>query len=265
MVLSFYPPSHDDYCSYRVYLLLDYAQVSIGWRDNEQTLLLPTCTTTDCSGDDSWPERLGKLKVPNNKEMIISVSGVINLVTFTEAKGQNKGGEVTATAEAGVRGQVVLYPDDANIGFDVACIPGLFEDNGAIVAQPGQVPFSTRIQQLSVDTNLDCVISDKETGEESDQLDCAINGYVEVGLKLESSAAHSFNFVAVDLESDVYNIWVCWTGEVGGGVAVDAYTENDAGDTVSSGKVSALAAIGQRVVIAQQVRAVKEQEFLGDA
>ena len=239
--------------------------MSIGWRDNEQTLLLPTCTTTDCSGDDSWPERLGKLKVPNNKEMIISVSGVINLVTFTEAKGQNKGGEVTATAEAGVRGQVVLYPDDANIGSDVACNEELFKDNGAIVAQPGKVPFSTRIQELTVDTNLDCVISDKETGDESEALDCDINGYVEVGLKLDTMAAHTFNFVAVDLESDVYNIWVCWTGKVRGNVAVDAYTGGDAGDTVSSGKVSALAAIGQRVVIAQQVRAVKNDDYLGES
>lgn len=244
--------------------------MSIGWRDNEQTLLLPTCTTADCSGgpdgkSKAWPEQLGKLKVPNNKEMIISVSGVINLVTFTEAKGQNKGGEVTATATAGVSGQVVLYTDD--VDREDACVKEFIdnEDNGAIVAQPGKVPFSTRVQKLSVDTNLDCVISNKDGGAVSEDLDCDINGYVEVGLELDTMAAHTFNFVAVDLESDVYNIWVCWTGEVDGSVVVDAYTEDDAGDTVSSGKVSSMAAIGQRVVIAQQVRAVKNQEFLGDA
>lgn len=231
--------------------------MSIGWRDGEQTLLLPASG----SGDASWPEQLGKLKIPNNKEMIISVSGVINLVTFTEAKGQNKGGKVIATAEAGVSGQVVLYPDDANVNADVACNPELFGVNGAIVAEPGKVPFSTRKQELSVDTNLDCVIS----GEGSDDLDCAINGYVEVALELDTSASHTFNFVAVDLESAVYNIWVCWTGEVDGGVAVNAYEGTDAGGTVSSGTVNAVAAIGKRVVIAQQVRAVKNQEFLGDA
>ena len=100
------------------------------------------------------------------------------------------------------------------------------------------------------------------SGEGSEELDCAINGYVEVGLKLDTSSAHTFNFVAVDLEADVYNIWMCWEAEVKGGVEVDAYTGTDGS---SSGKVSAMAAVGQRVVIAQQVRAVKNDDYLGES
>lgn len=43
---------------------------------------------------------MSTIHVPNGKELLIGVSGVANIVTFTEAKGKNGGGTSTAEAEA---------------------------------------------------------------------------------------------------------------------------------------------------------------------
>ena len=46
---------------------------------------------------------LAKMHVPQSKEVLIGVSGVVNLVTFTQAKGKNKGGK-TWTEEIEIAG-----------------------------------------------------------------------------------------------------------------------------------------------------------------
>ena len=65
-----------------------------------------------------------------------------------------------------------------------ACIAD--EAKSVFVAHPGNVTLSSRVQKLSVETNLDIV--NKTSGEVSD--DYEITGYVSVDLTLETTAAH---------------------------------------------------------------------------
>ena len=213
-----------------------------------------------------FAEKLGTIKSAQNKELLIGLSGVINLVTFTEAKGQNGDGKVTSVADASVQGKVVLVPVDSNevstlytfdsnmsskLWFNSDSIVSLrklcskadpcAEESTAIVAAPGVVPFSSRKQTLAIDVDLTAEITDSD-------LEVLIDGYVEVGLELDTTAAHHFNFVAYDLASDVYDVYACWTGEAGGGV------------TGGEGAYEAVAAIKSRMLTVQAVRAVKTSD-----
>ena len=60
------------------------------------------------------------------------------------------------------------------------------EAKSVFVAHPGEVTLSSRVQKLSVETNLDIV--DKTSKEVSE--DYEITGYVSVDLTLETTAAH---------------------------------------------------------------------------
>lgn len=111
---------------------------------------------------------------------MIFLSSEINLVTQTAAKGANGGGKDTSEAFAGLEVTLkycVNCPSTAN---------AICEDTSDDVhtALPGPIVFASRKQTLSVDVNLDC------------EPDCAVTGFVEVALNLETTAAHSFNFIA---------------------------------------------------------------------
>ncbi len=178
---------------------------------------------------------LAKMHVPQSKEALIGVSGVVNLVTFTQAKGKNRGGTATAIAE-GIVGLDVRYAPE---GTDDICT------NGDIAA-PGTVTFASRRQELSVTVDLDIINTDGCTEEcISDIL--GIEGSVTVALGLDTTAAHHFNFVAVDLDSDWYDIVACYD--------LTALAEVDGDDIDSDTFANAMAAIGPRMLTLQQVRA----------
>lgn len=206
------------------------AKFSAGWRSNENELAIatPSSDPDDSSGD--LIEKLATIKSAQNKELLIGLSGVINLLTFTEAKGKNGEGKVTAVADAAVQGKVVLVPEGET--GNVCGSPD------SIVAAPGMVPFSARTQTLTVDTALTAEVTDSE-------LEVIISGYVEVGLTLDTTAAHHFNFVAYDLTSDVYDVYACWSGAASGSVSG------------GEGDYAAAAAIKKRMLTVQAVRAVK--------
>lgn len=181
---------------------------------------------------------LAKMHVPQSKEILIGVSGVVNLVTFTQAKGKNGGGTATAIAEGIVELAVKYAPEGTN---DICA-------NGATAA-PGPITFASRRQELSVTVDLDVVgaIGDCDAQCIEDNLD--IEGDVTVALGLDTTAAHHFNFVAVDLDSDWYDVVACYDltalAEVAG-ADIDV-------DTAAYSK----AAIGPRMLTLQRVRATK--------
>ena len=55
-------------------------------------------------------ELMTTIKVPQGKELLIGVSGVANLVTFTAVKGKNKEGEITSSVEATMDLEVRFAP-----------------------------------------------------------------------------------------------------------------------------------------------------------
>lgn len=182
---------------------------------------------------------LASLHVANWKEVLVGVSGQVQLMTFTQAKGKNDGGVATAKAEGAVQVEVRVAPE----GTSDPCTYGE-------LAHPGRITFASRTQELSVDVSLDVV------GEIPGVCDAAciadnlsIEGDVTVALGLDTTAAHHFNFVADDLTSGWYDVVACYDltalAEVSG-LDIDA-------DTAAESKV----VLGPRIVTVQEVRATK--------
>ncbi|KAL7449699.1 hypothetical protein ACHAWC_003808 [Mediolabrus comicus] len=130
-----------------------------------------------------------------SKSLLLSLSSEIYLLTQTAAKDTNKGGKgTTATADAGVIATIKYCTGCNDVDAGDVCATAdtkKVDEDGPTVfeASPkGGVIMSSREQELSVDVNLDCNVDSGAT--------CEVTGYVEVGLKLETTAAQSFTWVA---------------------------------------------------------------------
>lgn len=181
---------------------------------------------------------LATIHVAQWKELLLGVSGQVNLTTFTKVKGNNEAGESTAMAEGTVRTGVVVVPEGQGAGAcadawnNWALIQAGEPDVENLFAPPGPVTFASRMQKLSVDVNLT-----------SEYL---IDGYVAVGLELDTTAAHHFNFVADDLDQGTYDVIACYD--------LSALAE---ANNVNNG-AEAYAGIGPRILTVQEVRATKD-------
>lgn len=96
-------------------------------------------------------------------------------------------------------------------------------------------PYYIRRQTLSVDVNLDCDVVDAT---------CAVTGYVEVDLTLDTTAAHAFNFIA-----DLANTG---TGSTNTPVQVVACFELDASAEAEAGSAEGHVSLGSTMLIVQE-------------
>jgi hypothetical protein len=195
-------------------------------------------TTPTCTGEDSGSGTMADpcvvaeytvatLDVAQQKDLLIGVSGQVGLVTFTQAKGKMAAdGTATmgsATAAAGVDVTVELRQAGTN--------------NVVQTAAPGTVTFASRLQELKVNVP-DC-------SETVDLVTTYLDCEVLVSLLLDTTSAHHFNFIGVDLDQGMYDVvavfdlsaWVAIVGE-------DAAAEAEV-------------VLGPRMVTAQEVRAAK--------
>lgn len=207
------------------------AKFAADWKTNTVTLaeiVKGSGSTTDDSTDPEIraAELMATIKVPQGKELLIGVSGVASLVTFTEVKGKNDGVEVKSTSEATMSLEVRFAPVDTA---DV-CVT-----SGGTIAVPGAITFASRIQELSI----------KVENFENEE---ALVGAVTVALELDTTAAHHMNFLAVNLDSGEYDVWACFGGHA-------MTTLSDAVLADGAAKV----AIRQRIVTVQEVRAVNSE------
>lgn len=164
-------------------------------------------------------ELMATIKVPQKKELLIGVSGEARLITLTSAKGKNNDGVQSSSSDTTLSLEVRYAP----AGAPDACV-----SEAGKVAAPGPITFASRKQTLSVDV----------TGFDS------LEGAVEVGLELDTVAAHHFNFIAPNLDSGQYDVWACFSGE-----AITTVSDAD-------GDASAFVAIQKRIITVQEVRAV---------
>lgn len=191
-------------------------------------------------------EVMSTIHVANKKELLIGVSGVANLVTFTEAKGRNGGFESIAEAEGTLSLEVRVVPEGASPNCGGAT------PEGGMIAAPGGLTFASRRQTLKVTVDLDVIDDLANCGGElqheciADTLD--IEGDVTVALGLDTTAAHHFNFVAPDLDQGTYDIVACFSGDADGSVTEEVALDNS---------VYAYVAIIQRMVTVQEVRAIQ--------
>lgn len=213
---------------------------------------------TFCSASDgpTAEAELAKLHVANWKEILGTLSAQVNLVTFTQAKGKNGGGTSTAVAEGTVRAGMLVVPEGSfdagscRAAFDLYDLPKDNPQRANVFAAPGPVTFASRRQELSVTTDLDVIGSLEGCNEQCIADSLGIDGSVTVALGLDTTAAHSFQFIADDLDSGSYDVVACYDlsalAEVSG-LDIDA-------DTAAHSKV----ALGPRIITAQEVRATKD-------
>lgn len=225
------------------------AKFAADWSDQTVELVPLTALVGPDAGDGGTTiqpivgvgtELLAEIKAPKHKELLIGVSGVANLVTFTEAKGKNGGGTSTAIAEGAIDLAVRYGPDDDFANAAEVCA-------GGTLAAPGGLTFASRRQELSVTVDLDVIDDPNNNNNLAQFLD--IEGSVTVALGLDTTAAHHFNFVAADLEQSAnYLVAACFTGRGELEVSSSELDVNTARTMV---------AIQHRMVTVQQVRAVQ--------
>ena len=197
---------------------------------------------------------LATIKVPQGKELLIGVSAEIGLVTDTSVKGKNGG---AARAVAGGEAYVTVFAVPQNGG-------------DSVEAAPGQIMLSKRVQELSAtlggviqSCQVACV-EDSETGAiVCDDIviaeDCLVNDE-EIGLLLNTTAAHHFNFLLPNMNQGVYDIKAVFSTGARAEVDIcDAGEEcsNDPEGTVTA-SAAATAVINKTMLTVQQVRAAKD-------
>lgn len=194
---------------------------------------------------------VASLHVATWKEILGVMSAQINLVTFTQAKGNNSGGTSTAIAEGTVRGGLlVLAEGTGNSGQCAAAFDAVDNEIANPFAAPGPVTFASRRQELAVTVDLDVVGSIPEVCDEACiEENLGIEGSVTVALGLDTTAAHTFQFVEADLKSGTYDVVACY--DLSALAKVSGPTIDE--DTAAYSKV----ALGPRIITAQEVRATK--------
>lgn len=159
---------------------------------------------------------MATIDVPQQKDLLIGVSAQIGLVTLTQAKGKNTDPSLgSALASAGVDVTLELREAGTN--------------NVVQIAAPGPVTFASRLQELKVDVN---------------DLDGSLTE-VTVSLMLDTTAAHHFNFIGVDLNQGNYDVVAVFD--------LSAFVAILGEDAIAEAEVI----VGPRMVTAQEVRAAK--------
>jgi hypothetical protein len=206
---------------------------------------------------------LATIKVPQDKEVLVGVSAEIGLVTGTWVKGK-LGGAAKAIADAEAYVTVLAVPRDGGT---------------SQVAAPGQIILSKRVQELSAtlggviqsceDTTGGTDAEGRNPGDEGyidtpdGRIDIATECVVtdeEIGLLLDTTAAHHFNFVLPNMDQGVYDIKAVFT--TGARAEVDICDEGedcmyDPEGTVS-GSANARAIINKTMLTVQRVRAAQD-------
>jgi hypothetical protein len=204
---------------------------------------------------------LATIKVPQDKELLVGVSAEIGLVTFGSVKGKNGGGAKSIA--------------DAETYVNIFAVPtGTYDDTtnpaGSVLAKPGQIMLSKRIQELSAtlggviqsctdgDTDFDGVADTDLNGTIDVATECVVTDE-EISLLLDTTAAHHFNFVLPNMGQGEYDIVAVFT--TGARAEVDICDDGedcayDPEGTVSA-STRAKAVINKTMLTVQQVRAAK--------
>jgi len=199
---------------------------------------------------------LARIKVPQDKELLVGVSAEIGLATFGAVKGKN-GGSGSALADASVSATLHACP-----------VP----EGDCVAAAPGGIKLAGRVQELSAKLGgviKECTFAAAETGDTTIDIstDCVVNDE-EIALLLETVSSNHFNFVLPNLPQGVYDIKATFTADAMAEVRLcdDDYTTGNSGnyqtedcddDSSVAGTAEAASIVNKTMVTVQTVRAAK--------
>ena len=203
--------------------------------------------------DSNTGYTLATIKVPQGKELLIGVSAEIGLVTDTSVKGKN-GGAARAVADGEAYVTVFAVPHGGEV------MPN------SVKAAPGQIMLSKRVQEL--DATLGGVIQSCQVACGVDEItsaivceditiaeDCLVTDE-EIGLLLDTTAAHHFNFLLPNMNQGVYDIKAVFT--TGARAEVDICDAGELCEGTVTASAAATAVINKTMLTVQQVRAAKD-------
>ena len=155
---------------------------------------------TDSTGNGSWfTVENASLKTSNTTDLFISPSLVTGLYTETQVKGNSSGTSQTAAATGSVAVRVLL--DCSN-----CAVPGTAQSataSYAAAAQPDPngtgIVFDARIQQLSATLGQVITSACLTAGTCTDE---------QIDLILDTTSAHSFNYILLNVGSGTHTITV---------------------------------------------------------
>ena len=175
---------------------------------------------------------LAKIKVPQDKELLVGLSAEIGLLTDTSIRGKEGG---TAKAIAGGKANVTIF-----------AIPEPFNGNweGIRKAEPGRIMLSSRFQVLTATLGgvLASCVDDECTFTDE-----------EIGFLQGTLAAHHFNFLFPNMDQGVYKIVAFFTTGAIAGVDICEVCDGSV-----SASAFAAAIIGKTMLTVQRVRAAKD-------
>ena len=207
---------------------------------------------------ESYPETTilaQEIKIPGNKkDLFVDVSLQTGLYTDTVVRSKNAEKDIS---KANVRVEVMVQatPIDNEgmpTGAPIIAHPNVIVgyENGDPVYNGGWVTFDYRMQALSatlqgVITEITCELlpgDDGIYGTEDDVVNCWIDPEdlepEEIGLLLETMAAHSFNFILADLPVDTYLVEVKARVASGTELGGSELGEAEANATIGLGSVT---------------------------
>jgi hypothetical protein len=197
---------------------------------------------------------MATIKVPQGKELLVGLSAEIGLVTDTSIKGKNGG---TAKSIADAAAYVTIYAVPVGGG-------------SSITAAPGQITLSKRVQAMSA--TLAGVIQECTDGDGDGTTDIVTECVVtdkEIGLALDTTAAHHFNFVLPNMDQGEYDIKAVFSTGARAQIIIcdenDSFTDSQGNvtpcaydvDGTVSGSSYAKAVVNKTMLTVQQVRAAK--------
>jgi hypothetical protein len=201
---------------------------------------LASVAYVDGTGDNSAFDldagyTLARIKVPQDKELLVGVSANVGIVTDTSIKGQ-AGGAARSIAGAGAGVLVFAVPVGAN--------------GSSAIAQPGFVVLNSRVQVL--DATLGGVIDECSVVDELGNVECEFTPE-EIGLALATMSANHLNFVLPDMDQGEYDLVAFFVTGAGASIDIDEATVAAGGSVEASAFAKAF--IGKTMVTVQQVRA----------
>ncbi len=186
-------------------------------------------------------ELLAQVKPPGGKNLLIGLSGMVNILTSTGVTAGNKGDKESAEAEAGVDVTIKYTPAGDHTAAEICDGTVL-----SMTAAPGKVTLSARRQKLEVELDLDCTVDIEGNIPNT----CTIDGDLYVSLALETTAAHHFNFIANGgedgLDTILYDVVACF----------DLSKDTDVTD---GGVAEAYVGVQKRMLTVQQVQATQNK------
>lgn len=211
---------------------------------------------------------VGMMKIPQGKEMLINLSAQIDILTVNTATSVKNGGRALAKP-GGVNpvdpdnfyGNIGATSASAGVTVSLFAIPQRPSGAKTVECKPeGGVTMASRYVELRNQIGGEVTYEDcyNDPADGIEELVCPIkvaNTTLSstIGLAMDTAAAHSFQWLCVDLDSDVYDVVAHFTLTSEVANLCDDSTFGDCSTNVDL--AAARIALNKRIMTIQQVRA----------